>query len=159
MILVFTAIMWFEHLVSIAVEANMANGSRSDFKELRKLQWKIMEDVAASALIPLMRIGDELDLFKKLDKFGPITSEHFANKANIDERYAREWLLALAASGYISFSKKDKMFFLSAAQVAVFADEDSPALMIGAYDLLDGTIRNQEKIRKAEDLCFLIFYQ
>ena len=33
-----------------------------DVEKLKKLQFKIMKDVAASALIPLMRIGDQLGL-------------------------------------------------------------------------------------------------
>ena len=37
-----------------------------DIEKTRKLQYKIMQDIAAGALIPMMRIGDELDLFKKL---------------------------------------------------------------------------------------------
>ena len=32
-------------------------------EKLKSLQWKIMQDISASALIPLMRIGDELGLF------------------------------------------------------------------------------------------------
>ena len=31
-----------------------------DVESLKKLQWKIMQNVAAGAIIPLMRIGDEL---------------------------------------------------------------------------------------------------
>ena len=41
--------------------------------ELKKFQWKIMQDVSASALIPLMRIGDELGLFNVLGRKGPCT--------------------------------------------------------------------------------------
>ena len=46
-----------------------------DIEKTRKLQYKIMQDIAAGALIPMMRIGDELGLFKKLNKFGPCTSD------------------------------------------------------------------------------------
>ena len=43
-----------------------------DIEKLKNLQFKIMKDVAASALIPLMRIGDQLGLFQKLSELGPI---------------------------------------------------------------------------------------
>ena len=33
---------------------------------LKKLQLKVMQDVSASAIIPLMRIGAQLGIFKKL---------------------------------------------------------------------------------------------
>ena len=42
------------------------NYDEIDHKSLRDMQMKIMENVAASALIPLMRIGDELGLFTVL---------------------------------------------------------------------------------------------
>ena len=63
-----------------------------DVEKLKKLQFKIMKDVAASALIPLMRIGDQLGLFQKLSELGPVNSKKFAEDASVDERYLREWL-------------------------------------------------------------------
>ena len=118
-----------------------------DIETMKKLQWKIMENVAASALIPLMRIGDALGLFTTLDTTGPATAEKFAEAAGIDARYAREWLLALSAAGYVSFNSADKQFSLSPEQAAVFADEESPALMIGAYDLLSGMVSNEAVVK------------
>ena len=35
-----------------------------DVQKTRELQGRIMKDIAAGALIPMMRIGDELDLFR-----------------------------------------------------------------------------------------------
>ena len=74
-----------------------------DVEKLKKLQFKIMKDVAASALIPLMRIGDQLGLFQKLSALGPITSKMFAEEAKVDERYLREWLYALSATDFVSY--------------------------------------------------------
>ena len=37
-----------------------------DIQKTRELQYKVMQDIAAGALIPMMRIGDELRLFEKL---------------------------------------------------------------------------------------------
>ena len=78
----------------------------ADIEKTRKLQYKVMQDMAAGALIPMMRIGDELGLFKDLYKFGPCTSDDFSNKIKMDKRYIREWLLSLAAAGYIDYSCK-----------------------------------------------------
>ena len=44
-----------------------------DFEKLKKLQFKIMQDVAAAAVVPLMRIGDQLGLFKKLSSLGEVS--------------------------------------------------------------------------------------
>ena len=54
-----------------------------DVEKLKKLQFKIMKDVAASALIPLMRIGDQLGLFQKLSALGPITSKSLLKKPKL----------------------------------------------------------------------------
>lgn len=117
-----------------------------DIDRLRKLQWQIMENVASSALIPLMRIGDKLGLFATLKACGPASATEFADRAGIDARYAQEWLMAMAAAGYISCCDSAEQFSLSPEQAAVFADEDSPALMIGAYDLLAGMVANEKVV-------------
>ena len=41
-----------------------------------------------------------------------------------------------------------KKFSLSPEQIAVFANDDGPASMMGAYDMLTGAIFNEEKLRK-----------
>ena len=123
--------------------------SEVDPEKLKKLQWQIMQNVAAAAIIPIMRIGDELGLFKILADNGPCTDKKFSELANIDHRYAREWLLAICASGYCNSDEEAEVFHLSAEQQAVFAYEDSPALMIGAYDVLSGNVHNIESVRDA----------
>ena len=35
-------------------------------EKVRELQSKVMRDIAAGAIIPIMMIGDDLDLFEKL---------------------------------------------------------------------------------------------
>jgi hypothetical protein len=54
-----------------------------DIEKLKNLQFKIMKDVAASALIPLMRIGDQLGFFQKLSELGPINSKNLLNKSEL----------------------------------------------------------------------------
>ncbi len=137
-----------------------------DFEKLKKLQFKIMQDVAAAAVVPLMRIGDQLGLFKKLSRLGEVSSEKFALEAQVDERYLREWLYALSAAGFVSYNKEEQTFSLSPEQAAVFSNEEGPANMIGAYDVLTGAVHNEEDVKKAfktgegvpyEDACPICF--
>jgi len=125
------------------------NYDEIDRSSLRDMQMKIMENVAASALVPLMRIGDELGLFTVLADSGPMNIPSFAAAANIDERYCEEWVLAMCAAGYCSHNDLIDEFYLSPEQKAVFAYEDSPALMIGAYDLLSGNIHSIDDVKEA----------
>ena len=114
----------------------------TNIEETRKLQYKIMQDMAAGALIPMMRIGDELNLFKNLFRLGPCTSDKFSAQVKMDQRYIREWLLSLAAAGYINYDKKSQEFFLSKEQFSVLGDENSISLMIGGFENLVGAIHN-----------------
>ena len=123
--------------------------NKLSIEKLKNLQWKIMQDVSASALIPLMRIGDELGLFIVLGKKGPCTESEFSNFAKIDQRYAKEWLLAMCAAGYVSHSDEVTKFYMSEEQKAVFSFEESSAFMLGAFDILSGNIHNIEKVKKA----------
>ena len=61
-----------------------------DIEKVRELQSKVMKDIAAGAIIPIMMIGDELGLFGKLYEVGPCSSEKFAKKTKMDHRYLRE---------------------------------------------------------------------
>ncbi|MEY4369348.1 MAG: hypothetical protein RL564_1298 [Pseudomonadota bacterium] len=120
-----------------------------DTKVLKALQWKVFENVAAAQLVPLMRIGDELGLFTTLAEQGPCDNKHFAEAAAIHPRYSLEWLSAMCAAGYASYDTERGHFFLSEEQAAVFAHEESTALMIGAYDSLAAGIMDEPKIRAA----------
>ena len=84
-----------------------------DIEKVRELQSKVMKDIAARAIIPIMMIGDELGLFEKLYEFGPCSSDKFAEKIKMDHRYLCEWLLALSAAGYVNYDSKTEFFSLS----------------------------------------------
>lgn len=58
---------------------------------------------AALAMIDIVSvyIGDRLDLYRALRDGGSATSADLAERAVIDERYAREWLEQQAASGFL----------------------------------------------------------
>ena len=80
-----------------------------NIEKVRELQSKVMNDIAAGAIIPIMMIGDELGLFEKLHKLGPCSSESFAKQLKMDHRYIREWLLALSAAGYINYDSENSL--------------------------------------------------
>ena len=63
-----------------------------DDKKLQQFLGKMLIDLGGAISVPLVRIGIRLGLYKTMDGAGPMTSAEFADKANISERYAREWL-------------------------------------------------------------------
>ena len=107
-----------------------------------------MKDIAAGALIPIMMIGDELDLFQKLYKIGPVTSDNFSKKIKMDHRYIREWLLAVSASNYINYDSKEQKFYMTDEQFSVLADEESSSLMIGGFENLVGAVHNYKIVKE-----------
>ena len=71
---------------------------------LKKLQLKVMQDVSASAIIPLMRIGDQLGIFKKLSELGEVSPDDLARATALDERYLREWWYAVSAADFAKYN-------------------------------------------------------
>jgi 2-polyprenyl-3-methyl-5-hydroxy-6-metoxy-1,4-benzoquinol methylase len=81
-----------------------------------------------------------LGLFKVLAAHGPATSSELAARVSIDERYAREWLGAMASAGYIQYDPKTRKFTLPAEHVPVLAQENGPFFFGGLYHMLSGML-------------------
>jgi len=88
--------------------------------------FKVLGDVTAAQMSPLSAIADRLQLFQRLEDGGAATSAEFADRAGINERYAREWLSAMACHGYVAFDDCTKRFSLTPEHAFCLADPDSP---------------------------------
>ena len=100
---------------------------------LNQLLGQMVNDLGAAVNGALVVLGDGLGIYTTLADIGPATSRELAKKTNLHERQLREWLSAQAASGYVSYDAASEAFFLTAEQVAVFADPNSPAAMTGGF--------------------------
>jgi ubiquinone/menaquinone biosynthesis C-methylase UbiE len=100
---------------------------------LNRLLGQMVNDLGAAINGALVVLGDGLGIYTALADIGPATSQELAEKTNLNERQLREWLSAQAASGYVSYDAAGETFFLTAEQVAVFADPNSPAAMTGGF--------------------------
>ncbi len=104
----------------------MASVPALDMEKAQHFAFKLVGDIIAQMLGPLSVVGDRLGLFKTLGEVGPVTSAEFASRANINERYAREWLSAMACHGYIAFDNATKRFTLPPEHALALVDQDSP---------------------------------
>src|SRR6202521_5350134 len=120
-----------------------------DEAKLQLFIQKMLGDLGGATSVALVRIGHSLGLYKTLERAGPMTSAEFASKANIGERYAREWLSHQAASGYIRYAPTHGTFELPPEQAMVFANEDSPVFMMGAFDAAAAMIENHAEVGAA----------
>ena len=83
-----------------------------DEAKLHESIGRMLGDLGGALSVPLVRIGDRLGLCKALHANGPMTPGELAAKADIAERYAREWLSHQAASGYLTYDPASGRFTL-----------------------------------------------
>src|SRR5216684_7964072 len=86
---------------------------------------KAIGDAGGMTTTIFAAIGDRLGLFKSL-AHGPATSTQLAARADINERYAREWLGAMASAGYIEYDPASERFTLPAEHQPVLSQEGNP---------------------------------
>jgi SAM-dependent methyltransferase len=109
---------------------------------------KMLGDLGAVATGALVLLGDRLGLYAAMRE-GPVTAAELAARTDTYERYVREWLSAQAAAGYVDYDDKADRFSLNPEQQMVFADEDSPAFMGGAFEVLASLWLDEPKIANA----------
>jgi SAM-dependent methyltransferase len=102
---------------------------------------RLMADSVASVTALLAALGDRHGLFTALAG-GPTTPAEMAGSAGIDERYAREWLAAMTAAGYVTHDPGSDRFTLPAEHAAVLASDLTPVggglqWMLGVAPALD----------------------
>ena len=113
---------------------------------LNALVGKMLGDLGGAFSVPTVRIGFRLGLFRSLHVDGPATAAKLAERLGLAERYVREWAMAQAANGYVTLEASDGRFGLSPEQAMVFAVEDSPLYLAGAFDLAASMIEGEPKV-------------
>jgi hypothetical protein len=120
-----------------------------DETKLNQFVGQMLSDLGGAASVALVRIGDALGLYKILHAKGPMTGKELSAESGVNERYLREWLCQQAASNYLSYDRTTGKFALPPEQAMVFAIEESPVFMIGAFDAMAALVGNQEKVQPA----------
>ena len=101
---------------------------------------KVLADTAALAVTALSSIGDRLGLFKNLAELGPASSEELAERTHVNERYAREWLSAMACAGYLEYNSVARRFTLPPEHIPVLAQEGGPVFFGGVQEEFVGLV-------------------
>lgn len=114
----------------------MTSKRRLDRAKLDAFSEKAFRDLSGTYVTIMCMLGDRLGLFGCLAEQGSATSAELAERAHINERYAREWLSALACAGYIDYDPASRRFSLSPEHAAVLADEGGAFFMGGDYEQL-----------------------
>jgi ubiquinone/menaquinone biosynthesis C-methylase UbiE len=109
---------------------------------------QFVNDLGAAGHAGMVVIGEKLGLYKALAS-GPMTCAELAAKTKTDERYLREWMSSQAAGGYITYDDKADKFSLSAEQAFTLANEDGPAYLPGAFELVLGSLAAVPRIAES----------
>jgi 2-polyprenyl-3-methyl-5-hydroxy-6-metoxy-1,4-benzoquinol methylase len=92
-------------------------------------------------------MGDRLGLYRAMAGAGGLTPAELAARAEVAERYVREWLNAQAASGYVEYA--DGRYTLPPEQAVALTDENSPAYLPGFFQIALGSVLDSPRITHA----------
>jgi 2-polyprenyl-3-methyl-5-hydroxy-6-metoxy-1,4-benzoquinol methylase len=117
-----------------------------DMDKLHEFLGKAIVDFGATFNAALIRIGDQLGLYKALAAGGPQTPAELAKRTGTNERYVREWLSAQAAGSYVTYDAATGKFHLTEEQAFAMADESSPVFLPGAFQVALAATKAEEKL-------------
>ena len=127
---------------------------------LQELLGRVITDAGGALILPLALLGDRLGLFTELAAGGPATAAELAERTGLTERYLREWLLAMAAAGYVTYEGGDSgpggdrspaaaRYRLSPEQAEAFTNTSSPGYVAGAFQNLTAATRVLDRLTEA----------
>ncbi|HEY8884658.1 MAG TPA: class I SAM-dependent methyltransferase [Chloroflexota bacterium] len=120
-----------------------------DEEKLNAFMGLAVVDIGAGLHAALVVIGDQLGLYKAMAGAGPLSSGELAKLSGTAERYVREWLRSQAAGGYVTYDPVTDRYTLPAEQALALADDNSPAFLPGAFQIITSVIKDVPKIAEA----------
>ena len=118
-----------------------------DEGKLHQFIGQMLGDLGGAASISMVRIGNSLGLYRALHSKGSMTCQELAQETGVHDRYLREWLSHQAASNYLSYDPATHKFTLPPEQAMVFAIENSPVYMMGAFDLMTWMTESKDQVQ------------
>jgi 2-polyprenyl-3-methyl-5-hydroxy-6-metoxy-1,4-benzoquinol methylase len=120
-----------------------------DEAKLGAFMERFLGDAAGLMASTLAMLGDRLGLFRALQDHGPATSSELAAAAEVNERYAREWLRGMHAARYLELDRESSRYALPPEHAQVLATEGGPAFLGGALQLTFGYLHTIERLSEA----------
>jgi SAM-dependent methyltransferase len=116
-----------------------------DPDKLMAFVFRAVDEVGATLNTALVVMGDKLGYYRLLAD-GPLTAAQLAGRSGTGGPYAREWLNAQAAGGYVSYDAATGEYTLPPEHAAALTDESSPAYLPGFFQIAYGTVRDADSI-------------
>lgn len=123
-----------------------------DTDTLMGFVFRAVDEVGATLNAALVVMGDELGYYRSLARSGPTTSAELAERTATGEPYAREWLNAQAAGGFVTYDPAGGRYTLPAEHAVALTDDTSPAFLPGLFQIALGTAHDvHDVIERARD--------
>lgn len=120
-----------------------------DQDRLMSFVFRAVEEVGATLNTALVVLGDELGYYRALSENGPLTPADLGHLTSTATPYAREWLNAQAAGGFVEFDEATGRFTLPAEHAVALTDESSAAYLPGLFQIALGTVADSGRIAAA----------
>lgn len=120
-----------------------------DPDKLMSFVFRAVDEVGATLNTALVVMGDRLGYYRSMADGRPVTPAELAERTGTGEPYAREWLSAQAAGGYVEYDPAERRYTLPAEQATALTDVSSPAYLPGFFQLAHGTVRDAPDILTA----------
>lgn len=117
-----------------------------DMDALMAFVFKAVDEVGATLNTALVVMGDRLGYYRAMAQHGPLTPSTLAELTDTGEPYAREWLNAQAAGGYVGYDPATRRYTLPPEQAVALTDESSPVYLPGFFQIAHGTVRDAPHI-------------
>lgn len=117
-----------------------------DGAKLMAFVFKAVDEVGATLNTALVVLGDKLGYYRAMADAGPLTATRLAEITATDDHYAREWLNAQAAGGYVEYDPATAQYVLPPEQAAALTDASSPAYLPGFFQIALGTTHDTDSV-------------
>ncbi len=119
-----------------------------DVDKLMAFVFKAVDEVGATLNTALVVLGDKLGYYAAMTA-GPVTAAELAEASGTGEPYAREWLNAQAAGGYVEYDPIGGRYTLPPEHAAALTDRNSPAFLPGFFQIALGTVHDVDGVLEA----------
>jgi 2-polyprenyl-3-methyl-5-hydroxy-6-metoxy-1,4-benzoquinol methylase len=120
-----------------------------DEDKLMGFVFRAVDEVGAALNGALVVMGDQLGYYRALASDGPLTSAQLAESTRTGQHYAREWLNAQAAGGFVEYDSTTATYSLPLEHAIALTDENSPAFLPGFFQIAHGTITDADRVISA----------
>ncbi|MEO7061691.1 MAG: class I SAM-dependent methyltransferase [Lapillicoccus sp.] len=117
-----------------------------DPDKLMAFVFRAVDEIGATLNTALVVMGDRLGYYRALADGGPLSAAELAERTDTALPYAREWLSAQAAGGFVDYEPASETFSLSPELAVALTDETSPAYLPGFFQVAFGTVRDAARI-------------